>query len=135
QADHRGWTPLQDWIPERLRRSGARRRWRVHRGGGYRTRRHSVGGAGSLRRAATQHRRMGGGQPARHHVRPGGGGGRRAGGRAVTGLKRTTEKNLMVFSGRTHPTLATEVVELLGTSLTPTTAYEFANGEIYIRYD
>lgn len=53
----------------------------------------------------------------------------------MTGLKRTTEKNLMVFSGRSHPTLAEDVVELLGTGLVPTTAYEFANGEIYVRYD
>ncbi|MBA2418718.1 MAG: ribose-phosphate diphosphokinase [Nocardioidaceae bacterium] len=53
----------------------------------------------------------------------------------MTGLKRTTEKNLMIFSGRAHPTLANEVVQLLGTNLVPTTAYDFANGEIYVRFD
>jgi ribose-phosphate pyrophosphokinase len=53
----------------------------------------------------------------------------------VSGLKKTTEKNLMVFSGRAHPELAEEVVEQLGTGLTPTSAYEFANSEIYIRYE
>ena len=37
----------------------------------------------------------------------------------VTGMKRTTEKNLMVFSGRAHPELAEEVAELLGTGLVP----------------
>ncbi|TYL45016.1 ribose-phosphate diphosphokinase [Nocardioides sp. BGMRC 2183] len=52
----------------------------------------------------------------------------------MSGLKRTTEKNLMVFSGRAHPELADEVAELLGTQLVPTSAYEFANGEIYVRY-
>jgi len=53
----------------------------------------------------------------------------------VSGLKKTTEKNLMVFSGRAHPELAEEVVEQLGTGLVPTSAYEFANSEIYIRYE
>jgi ribose-phosphate pyrophosphokinase len=52
----------------------------------------------------------------------------------VTGLKRTTEKNLMLFSGRAHPRLAEEVAELLETSLVPTTHREFANSEIYVRY-
>jgi ribose-phosphate pyrophosphokinase len=50
-------------------------------------------------------------------------------------MKRTTEKNLMVFSGRAHPELAREVAEELGTGLVPTQAYEFANSEIYIRYE
>jgi ribose-phosphate pyrophosphokinase len=50
-------------------------------------------------------------------------------------MKRTTEKNLMVFSGRAHPELAEEVAELLGTELVPTSAYEFANSEIYVRYE
>ncbi|TIC88461.1 ribose-phosphate diphosphokinase [Nocardioides sp. GY 10113] len=53
----------------------------------------------------------------------------------MSGLKRTTEKNLMVFSGRAHPELAEEVAELLGTQLVPSSAYEFANGEIYVRYE
>jgi len=53
----------------------------------------------------------------------------------VSGLKRTSEKNLMVFSGRAHPGLADEVAEQLGIDLVPTSAYEFANSEIYIRYE
>jgi ribose-phosphate pyrophosphokinase len=53
----------------------------------------------------------------------------------VSGLKRTTEKNLMVFSGRAHPELAEEVAELLGSGLVPTSAYEFANSEIYVRFE
>jgi ribose-phosphate pyrophosphokinase len=53
----------------------------------------------------------------------------------VSGMKRTTEKNLMVFSGRAHPELAEEVAELLGTGLVPTSAYDFANSEIYVRFE
>ncbi|MDF2146881.1 ribose-phosphate diphosphokinase [Knoellia sp. p5-6-4] len=52
----------------------------------------------------------------------------------MTGIVKTTEKNLMVFSGRANPELAEEVASLLGTQLVPTTAYDFANGEIYVRY-
>ncbi|WP_091122331.1 ribose-phosphate diphosphokinase [Nocardioides terrae] len=50
-------------------------------------------------------------------------------------MKKTTEKHLMVFSGRAHPALAEQVTELLGTELVPTSAYEFANSEIYVRYE
>ncbi|MFI2707207.1 ribose-phosphate diphosphokinase [Nocardioides sp. CER19] len=50
-------------------------------------------------------------------------------------MKKTTEKHLMVFSGRAHPALAEEVADLLGTALVPTSAYEFANSEIYVRYE
>jgi ribose-phosphate pyrophosphokinase len=53
----------------------------------------------------------------------------------VNGLKRTTEKNLMVFSGRAHPELSEEVAELLDIALVPTSAYEFANSEIYVRFE
>jgi ribose-phosphate pyrophosphokinase len=52
----------------------------------------------------------------------------------MTGMKRTTEKNLMLFSGRAHPHLAAEIAELLETDLVPTTHREFANSEIYVRY-
>ncbi len=53
----------------------------------------------------------------------------------MTSIKRATEKNLMVFSGRAHPGLAEEVSSLLGITLVPTTAYEFANSEIYVRFE
>jgi ribose-phosphate pyrophosphokinase len=49
-------------------------------------------------------------------------------------IKTTGEKKLMLFSGRAHPELAESVSQELGIELTPTTAYDFANGEIYIRY-
>ena len=53
----------------------------------------------------------------------------------MSGIHRATEKNLMVFSGRTHPELAEQVAQDLGTPLVPTSAYDFANGEIYVRYE
>jgi ribose-phosphate pyrophosphokinase len=40
----------------------------------------------------------------------------------------------MVFSGRAHPELAEEVSRILDTALVPTSAYDFANSEIYVRY-
>jgi ribose-phosphate pyrophosphokinase len=53
----------------------------------------------------------------------------------VSGIKRTTEKNLMVFSGRANPELAEEIARELGVELVPTTAYDFANSEIYVRFE
>jgi len=53
----------------------------------------------------------------------------------VTGIQKATQKNLMVFSGRAHPSLAEEVTTTLGTELVPTDAYSFANGEIYVRFN
>jgi ribose-phosphate pyrophosphokinase len=52
----------------------------------------------------------------------------------VTGIKTTGEKKLMLFSGRAHPELAEEVAHQLGVSLVPTKAFDFANGEIYVRF-
>jgi ribose-phosphate pyrophosphokinase len=53
----------------------------------------------------------------------------------VSSIKQTTEKNLMVFTGRAHPELAEEVASLLDITLVPTSAYEFANSEIYVRFE
>jgi ribose-phosphate pyrophosphokinase len=52
----------------------------------------------------------------------------------VTDIKRTTQKHLMVFSGRAYPELAQEVTRILDTALVPTSAYDFANSETYVRY-
>jgi ribose-phosphate pyrophosphokinase len=52
----------------------------------------------------------------------------------VTGIKTTGEKKLMFFSGRAHPELAEEVAHQLGVGLVPTKAFDFANGEIYVRF-
>lgn len=53
----------------------------------------------------------------------------------MTGIQRTTQKNLMVFSGRAHPELAQEVADNLGTDVVPMDAYTFANSEIYVRFE
>jgi len=52
-------------------------------------------------------------------------------------LTRSTEnkKKLVLVSGRAHPELAREVAELLGTEVLATTAYDFANGETFVRYE
>jgi ribose-phosphate pyrophosphokinase len=51
-----------------------------------------------------------------------------------TGITTSSEKRLVLISGRAHPDLATEVAECLGVDLVPTSAYDFANGEIYVRF-
>jgi ribose-phosphate pyrophosphokinase len=43
-------------------------------------------------------------------------------------------KSLMLFSGRGFPELAEEIGEVLGVAPTPTDAYDFANGEIFVRF-
>jgi ribose-phosphate pyrophosphokinase len=43
-------------------------------------------------------------------------------------------KSLMLFSGRAFPELATEIGEVLGVAPTPADSYEFANGEIFVRF-
>ncbi|CAN5222816.1 MAG: ribose-phosphate diphosphokinase [Nocardioides sp.] len=53
----------------------------------------------------------------------------------MSDIKLTTQKHMMLMSGRAHPALAEEVADLLETALTPTQAYEFANSEIYVRFD
>lgn len=52
----------------------------------------------------------------------------------MTGIKTTGEKKLMLFSGRAHPELAEEVAKHLGIGVVPTKAFDFANGEIYVRF-
>ncbi len=44
-------------------------------------------------------------------------------------------KNLMLFSGRAHPELAEQVAKELDVSVTAQTARDFANGEIFVRFD
>jgi len=53
----------------------------------------------------------------------------------VTTIRRKTKRHLMIFSGRAHPALADAVATELGIHVVPTQAYEFANGEIYVRYE
>ena len=53
----------------------------------------------------------------------------------MTGITSRGEKRLVLVSGRAHPALAGAVADELGTELVPTTAYDFANGEIYVRFE
>lgn len=53
----------------------------------------------------------------------------------MTGIISSGEKRLVVVSGRAYPELAEEVAKELKTELLPTTAYDFANGEIYVRFN
>ena len=46
----------------------------------------------------------------------------------------TSEKKLMLVSGRAFPELADEVAKYLGVELTPTKLFDFANGEIFVRF-
>lgn len=46
-----------------------------------------------------------------------------------------TKKNLMLFSGRAHPAFGEAVAEELGIELVPMTARDFANGEIFVRFE
>ncbi len=43
-------------------------------------------------------------------------------------------KTLMLFSGRAYPELTAQIGSELGVAPTDTDAYEFANGEIFVRY-
>ena len=47
----------------------------------------------------------------------------------------TGRKRLALLSGRAHQGLALEIAELLGTELVPTTAYDFASGETFVRFE
>ncbi len=53
----------------------------------------------------------------------------------MSGLEKPNSKTLMLFSGRGYPELAHEIGEQLGVELTQTTAYDFANGEMYVRFE
>ena len=43
-------------------------------------------------------------------------------------------KRMVLLAGRSHPELAQEVAEQLGIPLSRTLAYDFANGEIFVRF-
>ncbi|MCX7087154.1 MAG: ribose-phosphate diphosphokinase, partial [Methylococcales bacterium] len=44
------------------------------------------------------------------------------------------QKRLVLLAGRSYPELGLEVAENLGIPLSPTLAYDFANGEIFVRF-
>lgn len=47
----------------------------------------------------------------------------------------SSEKKLRLFSGRGFPELSEQVAKELGIPLTPTSVYDFANGEIFVRFE
>ena len=53
----------------------------------------------------------------------------------MSGISTQNTKNLMLFSGRAYPDLALEVASHLEIEPTPTAAYDFANGEIFVRFE
>ncbi|MCF8527347.1 MAG: ribose-phosphate pyrophosphokinase-like domain-containing protein, partial [Candidatus Nanopelagicales bacterium] len=52
----------------------------------------------------------------------------------VSQLSVPTQKRLVLLAGRSYPELAEEVAEEIGIPLSPTMAYDFANGEIFVRF-
>jgi ribose-phosphate pyrophosphokinase len=52
----------------------------------------------------------------------------------MSSISSENRKTLMLFSGRAFPELADEIGRDLGVAPTDSDAYEFANGEIFVRY-
>lgn len=52
----------------------------------------------------------------------------------MTGIKSAGQKHLLIVPGRAYPELAQGIAEELHTEVLPTVAYDFANGEIYVRF-
>ena len=53
----------------------------------------------------------------------------------MTGIITSGEKRLIIVSGRAHPQLAKDVAKELGTQVLSSTAYDFSNGETYVRFN
>ena len=49
-------------------------------------------------------------------------------------LEGTPDKKLALVTGRAYPEQAHETAKYLGIDVLETTAYDFANGEMYVRY-
>src|SRR5450755_1300010 len=52
----------------------------------------------------------------------------------MTGITASGEKKLMPFSGRAHPELTNEIAGCLGIEPAPAKLFDFANGEIFVRF-
>ena len=50
-------------------------------------------------------------------------------------IETVTSKRLLLASGRSHPALAEAVARELGVELAKLSAYDFANGEIFVRFE
>lgn len=53
----------------------------------------------------------------------------------MTGIITDGTKRLVIASGRAHPQLALDVAAELGTEVVSSTAYDFSNGETYVRFN
>ncbi len=53
----------------------------------------------------------------------------------MSSIQSQSRKSLMLFSGRAFPDLADEIGSELGITCTPASTYDFANGEIYVRFE
>ncbi len=53
----------------------------------------------------------------------------------MTGIVQTSQKRLVLIAGRSHPELAQHVAKELGVDMVDTQAYDFANGEIFVRFE
>ena len=53
----------------------------------------------------------------------------------MSAIRQANSKSLMLFSGRAYPELAEEIAGHIGVTPTPTAAYEFANGELFVRFE
>ena len=60
---------------------------------------------------------------------------RRGASRSMSSIQAENRKSLMLFSGRAFPELAEEIGGVLGVKPTPMDAYDFANGEIFVRFE
>lgn len=49
-------------------------------------------------------------------------------------LEGDSKKQMMLVTGRAYPELAKETAQYLGIDVLETTAYDFANGEMYVRF-
>jgi ribose-phosphate pyrophosphokinase len=52
----------------------------------------------------------------------------------MNSISTENRKTLMLFSGRAYPGLAEEIGAVLGVAPTPTEIYDFASGEVFVRY-
>jgi len=53
----------------------------------------------------------------------------------MSAIRQSNSKSLMLFSGRAYPELTDEIAGHIGVTPTPTAAYEFANGELFVRFE
>ncbi|MEY2827147.1 MAG: hypothetical protein RLZZ183_266, partial [Actinomycetota bacterium] len=50
-------------------------------------------------------------------------------------VETVTSKRLLLAAGRSHPELAEAVARELGVELAKLSAYDFANGEVFVRFE